>query len=204
MFDCNDAWLKYPQHHIWFNKLWLAEQLGYDCGPASVPVSKSGKYIVRPIYNLRGMGLGTYVTELHPNTVDEIQPGYFWCEYFEGTHRTIDYTFHAMAPPLWRKVASHIGHKEDLTTFSKWEKDDYELELPHFFVELSDVGRINVEAIDDRIIEVHLRPNPNPMQYDEMIPVWDDNKELDGYEYVEAENNCDGQLSRPRQGFLVR
>mgnify|MGYP001284431473 CR=1 FL=1 len=89
MFDCNDAWLKYPQHHIWFNKLWLAEQLGYDCGPASVPVSKSGKYIVRPIYNLRGMGLGTYVTELHPNTVDDIQPGYFWCEYFEGTHKTV-------------------------------------------------------------------------------------------------------------------
>ena len=53
-----DAWSKYPRYTSWYNKLWLSERLGYKCGPAGVPVPVKGTYIVRPIYNLLGMGLG--------------------------------------------------------------------------------------------------------------------------------------------------
>ena len=48
----DEAWLKYPQHHKWFNKLWLSEQLNYVCGPSSVSVPEEKEYFVKPIYNL--------------------------------------------------------------------------------------------------------------------------------------------------------
>ena len=39
-----DVWYKYPQYHNMCNKLWLAEKLGYKCGPAGIPVPKDGIY----------------------------------------------------------------------------------------------------------------------------------------------------------------
>ena len=42
----------YPQQRKWFNKLWLAELMGYRCGPCGVKVPQTGMYVVRPIYNL--------------------------------------------------------------------------------------------------------------------------------------------------------
>ena len=207
--DDYDAWKLYPNHHLWFNKLCLAERLGYKCGPAGIPTPKLDEYIIRPIYNLRGMALGAYVDEIHPLKQDTIPPGYFWCEKFEGVHRTIDYKFSPQKPPFWKKLYSFIGHKESLTRFSRWEKDDFDLNLPQFFTDLADVGHINIETIGDKIIEVHLRPNPDPVEYDEFIPVWNDKnliegKISEGYRWVKATDDADGQLELPRSGFLVR
>ena len=63
MEDC-DAYVKYPNHRKWFNKLWLSEMLGYKCGPAGTDIPEDGTYVVRPIYNLGGMGAGAKVVEL--------------------------------------------------------------------------------------------------------------------------------------------
>ena len=60
-----DQYKKYPRHRNFFNKLWLAEQLGYVCGPAGVDVPKPGVYVVRPIMNLDGMGAGARVCLLY-------------------------------------------------------------------------------------------------------------------------------------------
>ncbi len=38
----DQAWEKYPKHHKWFNKLWLAEELGYVCG--QLPIARLGFY----------------------------------------------------------------------------------------------------------------------------------------------------------------
>ncbi len=54
--DDDDAYKKYQKHHKWFNKLYLAESLGYNCGPCGLAPDVSGWYMVRPIYNLYGMG----------------------------------------------------------------------------------------------------------------------------------------------------
>ena len=69
MEDC-DSYVKYPKHRKWFNKLWLAEMLGYKCGPAGTDIPEDGVYVVRPIYNLGGMGAGAKVVELKKDDGD--------------------------------------------------------------------------------------------------------------------------------------
>ena len=66
-----------------------------------------------------------------------------------------------------------------------------------------------METIEENIIEVHLRPSPDP-DYDEMVPVFADNYEIlrdpeyRDYIWIESYDDADGELSPPRQGFLVR
>ena len=67
------------------------------------------------------------------------------------------------------------------------------IKLPDWFDELKDVIGINVECIDDNIIEVHLRFNPNPIdKYKELIVCWKDSGYYKktyanhGYEYIES------------------
>ena len=76
--------------------------------------------------------------------------------------------------------------------------------------ELKDASNINVESIDDNIIEVHLRPNPDPIdKHKELIVCWEDStydKEAyfkNGYEYIESYDDAGGKLPIPRLGFLA-
>ena len=224
MYD-SEAWLQYPKHHLWFNKLYLAERLGYKCGPASVPVPEEGYYIVRPIYNLRGMGLHTMKLYLRPDKDDTIRPGFFWCELFEGMHFTFDCKYNWAGPPFWKITRGYHCEKRRVTRGLYWKQQRFEftkftkepmfgkITLPHFFHELSDVTTINLEMIEDKIIEVHLRPNPDPgdgNDYEEMIPVWRDEEVVidlyleQGYSWIESYDDADNQLANPRLGFLVR
>ena len=41
----DDAYNLYPHHRKWFNKLYVAELFGYDCGPAGVAPTKDGTYV---------------------------------------------------------------------------------------------------------------------------------------------------------------
>lgn len=75
MDDC-DSYLKYPHHRNWFNKLWLSEMLGYKCGPCGVEIPEDGTYVVRPIYNLSGMGIGAELKQLKKDDIST-PPGYF-------------------------------------------------------------------------------------------------------------------------------
>ena len=93
------AWVEYPDHRWVFNKLEMALRFGYDAGPACVPITKSGRYIVRPIYNLYGMGIGATIKDLdldlHADDMmhhKHVPPGYFWCEYLEGNHYSATYS----------------------------------------------------------------------------------------------------------------
>ena len=88
------AWEAYPQYRWIYNKLELALELGYEAGPACVPVKKTGDYIVRPVYNLYGMGIGAvkkhfdrYKDAEDLINHEHIPPGYFWCEWFDGLYQ---------------------------------------------------------------------------------------------------------------------
>jgi len=94
-FQC---WQEYKTQRWVFNKLEVAMKLGYDCGPAGVPITKDGYYIVRPIYNLYGMGIGAKKKYLSLKDDSEdmihhkhIPPGYFWCQWFSGKHHSVDF-----------------------------------------------------------------------------------------------------------------
>lgn len=201
-----DAWLKFPQLRHWYNKLWLSEQLRYTCGPGGVPVPYHGVWIHRPIINLEGMGLGTKFDVISPKEKGIVPPGSFWCEVFEGVHRTIDYRWSPSG--RWVQENCFVGWKTSGGQFYKWTRDKFEFTLPHFFWELSPCKKINVELIGDKIIEVHQRGNPDPVEYDEFIPVWGEvlqwKDKYSDHTYVESFEDCEGQLSPPRLGFFCK
>ena len=210
----DEAYLKYPKHKKWFNKLRVAEMLGYDCGPSGVSPTKKGKYIVRPIMNISGMGVGARVQHMEKDEYNTVEAGYFWCEYFEGVHYTANYRFVSGLRPFWEPKNCWRGYNDEkeLFRFHRWERVDIidAPRVPREFNELSDVHCINVEFKGDKPIEVHLRVSQDP-DYDIMIPVWKSwpfgvrqHKEFEGYTYIESYDDADGQLEDPRLGFLVK
>jgi hypothetical protein len=202
-----EAYKRYKHHRKWFNKLWFAEAMGYECGPASIPPKKSDWYIVRPIMNLSGMSLNAEKKWIGSYDLTKVNPGFFWCEWFEGEQYSVTYEYKEKFEPIscW-KAERDVNN---LTKFKKWIRADYYPQLPTFFNELSDISKINVEFIDDKPIEVHLRTSPDP-DYDELIPVWADNTYIVdiytkiGYDYINLFDDAEGFLKIPRLGFLVK
>lgn len=200
-----DAWYRYPQYRQWFNKLYVADLFGYRCGPAGIPVPERGSYVVRPIYNLAGMGVGAKLVYITPADLSLIPPGYFWVECFQGTHYSVDYVRgeHGFTQ---LNCYTGVNDPDDLSRFYHWKKSDYQFRLPKDIATI-DVPRINIEAIGDKIIEVHLRNGfDHLMHYNEMIPVFakDPPKSLLGYKFVEGAAEGYGWLDNPRLGYWVR
>lgn len=212
MFD-KDAWIKYPNHRNLFNKLELSLQLGYSCGPAGVDVPKSDFYCIRPIYNLNGMGAGSYIQELLEKCDNYIPPGYFWCELFNGTHYSIDWEY----TNKWVPIFSCIGKRDKdypLYKFNKWEVCEFpnEITLPDFISNITDLKYINTEYIGNKLIEVHLRTNQDfPNGSTELIPIWSiEEKEKfqhlikDGWNFKSDADDSSGNLPETRLGFYYR
>lgn len=208
--DDEHAYRMFPSHRRWFNKLWLAEQLGYDCAPSGIAPSKSGYYIVRPIMNLSGMGAGAKKKYIEARDMSATPPGYFWCEWFEGLQYSVTYEWTG----FWKQVSCYLGERDEnnLYRFRRWTRiDDIEFEPEPLFDEIggSNVSTLNIEFIGDRIIEVHLRDTPDP-KYEELIPIWEDSKilvdkyEKLGYTYIESHDDADGFLDIPRIGFMIK
>lgn len=202
-----DAYKKYPRHRKWFNKLYIAELFKYDCGPCGTAPTKDGTYIVRPIYNLSGMGVGAEVKEIKAGDLKATPPGYFWCEYLTGKHYSATYEFVHDTKPYWKPLSCWEGFNKpiDLTKFVEWKRSDYIPEVPRELNVLCDVKTINVEFKGMDVIEIHLRTSPDP-DYDHIIPVWSNqaDTELEGYEFVESYDDADGHLDTPRIGFFVK
>lgn len=206
------AWAKYPQHRNWFNKLWVADRLKYLCGPSGFPLPKTLTTIVRPVYNLNGMGAGAEVKLLEQGDMKTIPPGYFWIEKFEGRHISATYKFYSGNTAIWKPLSVWEGFRIDgdpLYKFNKWEKLslDQAPTVPTELNELFDVKVINVEFIGDKVIEVHLRDTPDP-DYDIIIPVWDgtdiDTDLYKDYEFIKDPDDSEGQLPEKRLGFFVK
>jgi len=197
-----DAWQLWPHHRNWFNKLWLSLEMCYTCGPCGVAPPKAGYYIVRPIYNLAGMGVGARKQYLNTNDLSQVEPGYFWCEWFDGPQHSVTYEWDGKWVPTssWQGVLA----PRSLTRFLKWTQSRFTPELPEMFDVLKDVEQINVEWIGNRIIEVHLRPSPDPQEYAEYIPVWADQAlPVGDPTWVESFDDADGFLKTPRIGFIA-
>lgn len=207
MYD-SDAYKKYSKHRKWFNKLWLSEKLKYLCGPSGMPVERTGHYIVRPIMNLSGMSINASRKLLEIGDTST-PPGYFWCEWFDGVQRSVTFRFE----DSWKPVSSWVADRDCdmLFKFKSWKRETLSEtnKLPEFFNEINDVKTINVEFIDEKIIEVHLRDTKDP-DYDILIPVWKgEEQSIDiykkmGYSYINDYDDGDGHLPTPRLGFLVK
>lgn len=184
MYDEQLAWMETPANELWaLDKLILARNLGYKCGPIGLDVPNPGWYIVRPCVNLLGGGLGAQKLWLE-NKTDHLPLGYFWCEFFEGAHYSVDYK-------LGIPILTVEGYKTGgtFTKWGSWIKVDKKIELPPQLNMFSHKKFLNVEFIGDKPIELHYRYNPD-FKYNntEFLPVWEgeDTTAPNGYSYVEC------------------
>ena len=176
-------WKTADADEIWvYDKLILSRKLGYKCGPAGIDVPEPGWYIVRPCVNVMGLGLGAKKMHLPQYTID-LDPGYFWCEWFEGRHLSIDYEY-------GKQVLCVEGFKSE-DTFTKWDKwvaTDDQIPFPKVLEQFVNKPNINCEFIGGKLIEVHFRSNPDfDHNIMEFIPVWK-GQSIDppeGYRYID-------------------
>ena len=90
-FTVSDELSSIRSEDLWlYNKMILSRVMGYVSGPAGLEVPSPDFYIVRPCMNF--MGMGRYARrEYIERDTEDLHPGEFWCEVFEGRHISIDY-----------------------------------------------------------------------------------------------------------------
>ena len=173
LLECDDEWNHIHSDDLWvYNKLFLSRVLGYTCGPAGTTVPKPDFYIVRPSFNLLGMGRFARKEWIECDT-NQFHPAEFWCEIFEGEHLSVD--FHHQKSEL--VVLGTKDSSDPYYKWQKWEKIDRKIDFPEILKDLNgNYDWINCEFIGDRLIEVQFRRNPD-FRYNNSvaIPVWDDN-----------------------------
>lgn len=143
LVDPDDRWI--------YNKLILAETLGYKCGPSGTPIPDAGTYILRPIYNCAGYGYGGFIKfePTREGLYDHI-PGWFWCEWFEGRQEWIDFTDDV--PVDWTGgMTPYRGNKLVLRKYAK----PMITVLPEFLQGFS--KHLTIEHIGGNIIEASPR-----------------------------------------------
>ena len=120
------AWEEYPNYREFFNKLTVAESQKLKCGPGGVKVPYEGHYMVRPTYNLYGMGAGAEKKYLTPETSNKVAPGFFWCEWLEGIHMSFTYIKNLSHKKHFHLVSAYEGIKKNHREFSAWiDKTNY-------------------------------------------------------------------------------
>jgi hypothetical protein len=168
-----DVWPRLDPEDLWiYDKLIVAKKLGHLAGPAGVPVSQEGWYIVRPITNIRMMSRGANKVWLTPQTADLVPDGYFWSEIFTGDHVSVDYHY-------GQQDLTVIGLRDStrLDRFSCWHKIDRVMPLPEILGHVAQkYPWINVEYIGQHAIEIHARYNDDFRNHtaDYIYPVWRD------------------------------
>ena len=170
--DEEKVWQTIDPNLMWImDKLILSSKLEYTCGPVGTAVPKPDWYMVRPCVNALGLGLGAQKVWIKEST-DHLTPGHFWCEWFEGRHFSVDY--HYGLPNL---IIEGFKDSSTFTNWIKWQKaDDWDavervFDFPKILDPIIDQPWVNCEFIGNKLIEVHLRRNPD-FQWDnvEFIP----------------------------------
>lgn len=182
------------QDRKWYNKLFVAQYLGYECGTVAIP--RDGTWIVRPITNLDGMGVDATISWFPAGT--PVAPDFFWGEVFTGRHITIDYE---RVNGMLHQTHTFEGFNtpDNLIEFTRWVRVDYPVPpLPAF--DSIAVDCVNIEMIGGNIIEVHFRPNSDPVQHDEFWPIWSDDQQPPPGDWVRIP---DAVTHIGRKGFYV-
>ena len=156
----SDAWLWNPQHRWAYDKLEVATRQGLTAAPHGV-APPAFPVFSKPIYNLKGMGVGSRTLRSPADYDSAYRPGHMWMTLLEGEHISSDVALVNGVPRWWRHAA---GIASGDGTFDFWEVRD----RPQPGVEswagnwcrdhLGEyTGMVNLETIGGRIIEVHLR-----------------------------------------------
>jgi hypothetical protein len=159
-----DAYRWNPRFCWVYDKLRIAQSQGLECGPHGVPPPRFPVFS-KPIYNLKGMGVGARVLHSAADYERYLTPGHLWMPLLRGDHVSTDVAVeggriawmrhtHGMALPggtfdYWviEPLPAHPGRGELDRTLRDW----VEAHIAGYS------GMANIETIGGRIIEVHLR-----------------------------------------------
>ena len=158
--DDMDAYRWNPSHRWIYNKLLIAESQGLDCAPHGVE-PKRYPVFSKPIFNLRGMGVGSRVFATREEYEDGHRPGHMWVTLLEGEHVSTDA---AVINGEIRWVRHSAGLPRPGGTFEYWVVEaEPRPELEAYCARWVDAslrgysGMLNLETIGGQIIEAHLR-----------------------------------------------
>jgi hypothetical protein len=195
------AWNNCHSDDLWiFDKLLLSKKFNYLCGPGCVPVPAANFYIVRPVMNLYGMGAGAERKWLTPADSAAVPPGYFWCEEFSGRHLSVDYDRNGVQLNC---VEGFRRANAPLYKFSEWKVVHQIIQFPEVLKSLAgSYNFYNVETIDDKIIEVHLRHNQDPIDHNLQV-CWENDQPRENLRFLPYHEDADGYLPEKRLGFYV-
>jgi len=156
----SDAWLWNPAHRWIYDKLAVALSQQLEAAPHGV-APQTFPVFSKPIYNLKGMGVGSRALYSAEDYAEAYRPGHFWSTLLEGEHVSSDVALVDGAPVWWRHAS---GVASGQGTFDHWEIQA----APAPAVEewcgawcrrhlKGYTGMLNLETIGGRIIEAHLR-----------------------------------------------
>ncbi|MDB5486481.1 MAG: hypothetical protein JWQ58_196 [Reyranella sp.] len=156
----SDAWLWNPCHRWAYDKLAVATRQGLDAAPHGVTPATYPVFS-KPIYNLKGMGVGSRTLRSPADYEAAYQPGHMWMKLLEGEHISSDVALVDGVPKWWRHAG---GITADGGTFDYWEiRSSPEPAVESWAGDwcrqhlAGYTGMVNLETIGGRIIEVHLR-----------------------------------------------
>jgi hypothetical protein len=156
----SDAWSWNPTHRWIYDKLAVAVSQGLEAAPHGVAPSAYPVFS-KPIYNLKGMGVGSKTLASEADYRTAYQPGHFWSTLLTGDHISSDVAMVDGEPKWWRHAR---GIPTGDGTFDYWEIDA--ANEPAVETWCGDwcrrnlagyTGLANLETIGARIIEGHLR-----------------------------------------------
>ena len=156
----SDAWQWYPANRWVYDKLAVALSQDLVAGPHGT-APPGFPVFSKPIVNLRGMSVGSRVLNSQAEYDAHYAPGHFWMALLEGRHVSSDVAVVEGEPRWWRHVT---GKPAGEGTFDYWivhAESDAAIESQcgewikkHL---AGYTGMLNLETIDEKIIEVHLR-----------------------------------------------
>lgn len=173
-YPINDisAWIKFNEHNFIYNKLRLSDIQNINCAPIPC-IPEKFPIIVKPIINLYGMSKGTLII----NNLEEYfeclskdnVTGYFWQSFLEGKQNNIDIIMKDGKIVKYYPLESKPG-PEGTFKYHSYSKDFIlSTKIIKLIEDILDdyTGFLNIEVIDDKIIECHLRLNGDSFIYGE-------------------------------------
>jgi hypothetical protein len=158
--DDPDAWRLHPAHRWVYDKLRICATQGLEHGPHGIPPTTYPVFS-KPIYNLRGMGVGGRVLRSRDDYDRAQTPGHLWMPLLTGAHVSTDVAVVDGTPAWWRHTT---GAALVDGTFDHWTVTAEP--MPALEAYVGDwlrthlrgyTGFANVETIGGTIIEAHLR-----------------------------------------------
>ncbi len=158
--DDPDAYRLYPAHRWLYNKLLVCETQGLEHGPHGAPPPRFPVFS-KPIYNLRGMGVGGRILRTREEYEHHQIPGHLWMPVLTGRHVSSDVAVVDGEPAWWRHAT---GRALDDGTFDYWTVLAERLPDVEAYTGAwlrrhlrGYSGFVNLETIGGTIIEAHLR-----------------------------------------------